>query len=182
MASNERIGAALNSGNLRSDEKHFDADLVAALAFASKLGASLQHVASGGYVAELGPAILELARVMKKACSRRKMGISYADANLAATQALREWLIRICRSCNGTGERLVDYSGKGKATRKGQCNHCNGTGIFIPTWKWRKDMMRLDAEASQEWWDKRIELGKEIAEDAYRAARRKVTIQTTDFF
>jgi hypothetical protein len=182
MASNERIGAALNSGNLRNDETHFDADLVAALAFVSKLGSQLQHVASGGYVSELQPAIDELARVIKKACSRRKMGISWSDANAAATQAMREWLIRICRSCNGSGERLVDYSGAGKPMRKGQCNHCNGTGIFIPTWKWRKEVMRLDAEASQEWWDKRIELGKEIAEDAYRAARKKVTFQVSEIF
>lgn len=180
MTSHERIGAALNSGNLRNDELHFDADLVAALSFASRLGIKLQHVTSGGYTSELAPAIQELARVLKKACGRKKLGLSYEHAQLAATQALREWLIKICRSCNGTGERLADYSGTGKPMRKGQCNHCDGTGIFIPTWRWRKEVMHLGADASQDWWDKRIELGKEIAEDAYRAARKKVDLQMSE--
>lgn len=181
MTSNERIGAALNSGNLRSDELHFDADLIAALAFVSKLGSQLQHVASGGHYAELAPAVRELTRVLKKACGRKKMGISWSDAELASLQAMREWLIKICRTCNGTGQRLLDYSGK--TQRVGQCNHCSGTGLFIPTWKWRKEVMGLDAEASEDWWDKRVELGKQIAEDAYRSARRKVHIQVnTELF
>lgn len=180
MPSNERIGSALNSGNLRSDELHFDADLVAALSFASRLGVKLQHIASGGYLMELNPAVDELARVLKKSCVRKKLGLSYQDAKIAATQGLREWLIRICRSCNGSGERLADYSGLGKPARKGQCNHCNGSGIFVPTWRWRKDVMGLGADASKDWWDKRIELAKEISEDAYRSARRKVDFHLFD--
>lgn len=180
MTSNERIGAALNSKNLRSDELHFDADLVAALSFASKLGINLQHVVSGGYLTDVNPAVVELTRVLKKACGRRRLGMSYHHAQLVSTQALREWLIRICRSCNGSGERLADYSGANKPMRKGQCSHCNGTGIFIPTWKWRKEVMGLDADASRDWWDKRIEFAKEIAEDAYRSARRKVDMHLSD--
>ena len=40
--------------------------------------------------------------------------------------------------------------------------------------------MGLDREASRDWWDKRIALAKEIAEDAYQSARRKVNVQLTD--
>lgn len=178
MPSHERIGSALNSGNLRSDELHFDADLVAALAFASKLGIKMQHLGSGMYESELTPAVVELTRVLKKACLRKRLGISYEDANMAAKQGLCEWLIRICRACNGSGQRLLDYSGK--QARKGQCSHCSGTGVFVPTWKWRRDVMGLDREASRDWWDKRIALAKEIAEDAYQSARRKVNVQLTD--
>lgn len=182
MTSSERIGSALNSGNLKMDDLHADADLIAALAFVSRLGQRLQHVASGGYMSELGPAINELARVLKKACSRKRMGLSMEDAHIVATQAMREWLIKICRTCNGTGERLMSYAATGgKQQRKGQCPHCSGTGLFIPTWRWRRDVMAIHArEVPREWWEKRIELGKEIAEDAYRSAQRKVSIQMTE--
>ena len=175
MTSHERIGSALNSGNLKNDLYHFDADLIAALAFVSRLGSQLQHLASAGQAQELQPAVAELGRVLKKACQRKKLGISNQDAQAAALQAMREWVIKICRTCNGSGQRLLSYEGKLRAP--GACNHCEGTGLFKPTWRWRREMMRLDAEASQDWWDKRIELGKEIAEDAYRSARRKVHAQ-----
>lgn len=176
MSSNERIGSALNSSNLKMDELHSDADVVAALAFANKLGIALQHIGSAGQHADINTAVAMLARVLQKACARKKMGISNANAVLAARQALVEWLIRICRTCSGTGEQLLSYAEPGR-NRRGQCRHCNGTGLFVPQWKWRRQHMELDEGASGDWWDKRINLAKEIAEDAYRSARRKVAVQ-----
>ena len=179
MTSSERIGTALNSKNLKNDELHNDADIVAALGFANRLGSKLQRVRSGGSTSDMYPAVVHLAVTLKKACRNKRMGISNEAAFKCAEQGLREWLVHICRSCNGTGERLLDYSGvtPGKKRTMGTCNHCNGTGMFVPLWSWRKQVMALTEEVSGAWWEKRIELAKEIAEDAYRSAQRKVTAQ-----
>ena len=184
MTSSERIGKALNSGNLKNDAYHIDADLIASLAFASKLGQRLQSIASAGFLEEFSPAVVELTRVLKKACNRKKMGCSKGCAEIAAKQALREWLIRICKTCNGTGQQLYTYTTADAHVekRKGKCDHCDGTGKFRPTWQWRMEMMELKEDASQDWWAKRIDLAKEIADDAFRAARREVTFQMSDEF
>lgn len=177
MSSNERIGSALNSTNLKSDETHFDTDYIASLALANKLGRKLQHLKSGGYDEELYPAIIELAKVLRKSCNRKKIGLSKDNALLISKQALKEWLIKICRNCNGTGQLQPLYSAE--EFQGGECSHCQGTGIFKPVWKWRKSQMKLESGDS-EWWDKRIELGKEICEDAYRSAQTKVKVMTTN--
>lgn len=178
MTSSERIGMALNSKNLKSDELHNDADIIAALGFANRLGSKLQRIRAGGEM-DFYPAVIHLAATLRKACRNKRMGISNEAAFKCAEQGLREWLVHICRSCNGTGERLLDYSGikPGKKRTLGTCTHCSGTGLFVPLWSWRKGVMRLDAEASDAWWEKRVDLAKEIAEDAYRSAQRKVTAQ-----
>ena len=180
MASNERIGTALNSKNLKSDETHFDADLVAALAHASKLGSSLQMAISAGFNEELAPAAEELARVLKKACRRRNWGIGWKAAKVAAQQALVEWILEVCRACNGTGKTLLNYSidaADQTDQKERECPVCNGTGQFIPEWGWRADQMGLDLSDSSGWCGKRIDLAKEIAGDAYRTARRQVSKQ-----
>ena len=177
MSINERIGSALNSKNLKFDETHFDTDYVISLGLANKLGIKLQHLKSGGYDEEIYPAILELTRVLRKSCNRKKIGLSKDNALLISKQALKEWLIKICRNCNGTGQLQPLYSSE--EFKGGECSHCSGTGIFKPVWKWRKSQMKLKSGEDQEWWDKRIELGKEICEDAYRSAQAKVKVMTT---
>lgn len=184
MASNERIGQALNSKNLKQDELHSDIDVVAALAFASRLGSSLQSLKSAGHLNEIGNSIYLLSITLSRAGRRKRIGISKDKAEVVARQALLEWLINICRSCNGTGHKLSSYAApplhKPKRNSSDSCSHCNGTGIFMPSWSWRKQMMNLGPDDSKQWWEKRIEFAKEIAEDAYMAAKRKVTVQLID--
>lgn len=184
MASNERIGQALNSKNLKQDELHSDVDVVAALAFASRLGSSLQALKSGGHLNELGNSIYLLSITLSRSGKRKRIGISRDKAEVVARQALLEWLIHICRACSGTGHRLASYSAKQlqrpKRNSNDSCPHCNGSGIFMPTWAWRKQMMNLGPEESKHWWEKRLEFAKEIAEDAYITAKRKVTVQLMD--
>lgn len=184
MASNERIGQALNSKNLRQDELHTDIDVVAALAFASRLGSSLQALKSGGHFSEIHNSIYLLSITLARSGKRKRIGISRDKSEAIARQALFEWLINICRSCNGTGHRLANYSAaprmRSRKSSGDSCSHCNGTGIFMPTWAWRKQMMNLGPDESKHWWEKRIEFAKEIAEDAYMTAKRKVTVQLVD--
>lgn len=185
MASNERIGRALNSNNLRQDELHSDVDVIAALAFASRLGSSLQSLKSGGHLNQLPDSVYLLSLALIRSGRRKRIGISRDKAEMVSRQALLEWLIQICRSCNGTGHKLSDYTVKPvrhlrKKNSDDMCPHCNGTGKFMPTWAWRRQMMSLNGEESKAWWEKRIEFAKEIADDAYHGAKRKVTVQLTD--
>lgn len=177
VTSNERIGSALNSKNLKSDELHSDADVIAALAFANRLGISLQHIRSGGHINSATTAVSQLSVTLKRACKRKRMGISNEAAARCAEQALREWLVGICRTCNGTGERLMDYSGTAKKRIKGVCPHCGGSGAFMPLWSWRRSVMRITGEMGEDWWVKRLELAHEVINDAYRSAQRKVSQQ-----
>lgn len=186
MASNERIGHALNSKNLRSDEIHSDIDVIAALAFTSRLGSSLQALKSGGHLNELSNSVYLLSLALVRSGKRKRIGISKDCAESVARQALLEWMIQICKSCNGTGLRLSNYGVMPayeevrKRTKDDSCSHCDGTGLFIPTWGWRRQMMNLGNEESKDWWEKRLEFAKEIAQDAYTSARRKVTSQLID--
>lgn len=182
MATNERIGSALNSGNLRADELHHDIEIVAALAFASRLGSTLQALRSAGHNSELQNSIELLSNTLIRAGRRKRIGIGQDRAAVIAQQALLEWMIRICKACNGTGTKLQSYAPPTKfnVPRRKQsdsCWHCNGTGLFMPSWKWRSQMMKLGPDESRDWWEKRIEFAKEIADDAYASARRKVTQQ-----
>lgn len=177
MPSNERIGTALNSKNLKSDETHFDADLVAALAHASKLGATLQMLISGGFAEELRPASDELARVLKKACRRRNWGIGWQAAQRASRQGLIEWMMKACRGCNGTGKTLLNYGLDSADQKEQDCPLCEGVGEFVPEWHWRSQQMGLGPDEPQAWWTKRVDLAKEIAGDAFHTARRQVNRQ-----
>ena len=179
MSSNERIGTALNSSNLKTDDTHFDSEIIASLSFASKLGIMLQHMKSGNYITDYVKTSKELSKVLKKSCVRKKLGISYSVSLIVSQQALKEWLINICKFCNGTGHKIPMYSNE--EFKSGECKYCAGTGIFKPVWKWRKSQMKL-VSGDSDWWDKRISLGKEICDDAYRSAQAKVKIQTTELF
>ena len=182
MSSHERIGRALNSHNLRSDEHHVDADVVAALAFAPQLGASLQFLISAGHAEELDRTIGYLTHTLIRAGRRKRIGFGKMRAETIAKQALLEWTIRVCRACNGTGIKLASYSHDAEPVRAADsCHLCDGTGLFLPLWEWRCDLMQVsDQDPSREWWEKRIELAKEILEDAYSTARRKVTAQLSE--
>lgn len=182
MASHERIGQALNSKNLKQDEQHFDVDVVAALAFAPQLGASLQSLISAGHLEELDRTLTLLTATLLRAGRRKRIGFGKMRAESIAKQALVEWVIRICRACNGTGYRLVSYEVDAEQPKQNDgCLHCEGTGLFMPTWEWRATLMQVtDEDPAREWWEKRIDLGKEIIEDAFRSARRKVTAQLED--
>jgi len=175
MASHERIGSALNSGNLRSDEIHTDVDVVGALGFANRLGAELQHLCSAGQLSSFSRAVALLADTTRRSMRRKKMGISAVDAAKVSCQALKEWLVRACYVCNGTGEVLLNY--RGEEGQKGRCPSCNGTGLYIPTWHERRHHMGLGADEESGWWEKRVDLAKEIAEDAYRSAKARVSFE-----
>lgn len=182
MATHERIGRALNSSNLRQDEQHFDADVVAALAFAPQLGASLQALISAGHRDELWRAVSLLTDTLLRAGRRKRIGFGKLRAETIAKQALLEWTIRICRSCNGSGRRLALYTFDADQPKKDDsCPHCDGTGLFMPVWEWRAQSMGLgDQDPAPHWWEKRIDLAKEILDDAYRVACRRVTDQLTE--
>lgn len=182
MATHERIGRALNSKNLKQDEQHFDADVVAALAFAPQLGASLQALVSAGHCDELSRTVVLLTDTLLRAGRRKRIGFGKLRAETIAQQALIEWAIRICRSCNGSGYRLVMYTFDADQPKKqDSCLHCEGTGVFMPVWEWRAQSMGLtDQDPAPHWWEKRIDFAKEILDDAYRAARRNVTRQLSD--
>lgn len=182
MSSHERIGRALNSHNLRSDEHHSDADVVAALAFAPQLGASLQLLISAGHTEEVGRTIEYLTLTLVRAGRRKRIGFGKMRAETIARQALLEWTIRVCRACNGTGSKLVSYSHDAAPVKANDsCDLCDGTGMFLPLWEWRAVLMDInDQDPAREWWEKRIELAKEIIEDAFSTARRRVTAQLAE--
>lgn len=178
MSSHERIGRALNSKNLRQDEHHTDADVVAALAFAPQLGASLQALFSAGHTEELSRTVFLLTNTLVRAGRRKRIGFGHRRAETIAQQALLEWTVKVCRSCNGTGSRLASYSFDAEPVRAGSCLHCEGTGVFVPLWSWRAQLMQVsDQDPSQDWWEKRLDLAREIIDDAYSTARRKVAAQ-----
>lgn len=183
MPSHERIGRALNSSNLRSKSFHGDVDVVAALAFASALGSSLQSLRSAGNDSELKQSIELLSHALVRGLRHKKIGINRGTAVVVAKQALLEWMIQICKLCNGSGKVLADYSGKPPALKGSglnSCLHCEGTGLFHATWGWRQQMLGLipqDQSRSSSWYEKRIDLAKSIAQEAYVSAKRKVSAQ-----
>lgn len=181
MTSNEKIGKALNSSDLTNDQFHTDVDVVAALAFASPLGQMVQGLASAGDKYEIVPTIEELAKVMRRACNKKNMGCSTEKSRLIARQALREWLIRVCRACNGSGHRLRSYNylspDLSHTKADGECDHCAGTGRFSPTWDWRLNEMALPDDANQRWFEKRLSMAIDILDSAYSSARREVSKQ-----
>lgn len=182
MATHERIGQALNSKNLRQDEHHADADVVAALAFAPQLGASLQFLISAGHAEEGVRTVEYLTHTLIRAGRRKRIGFGKMRAETIARQALLEWTIRVCRACNGTGNKLASYSHDADHVKAGDsCDLCDGTGMFLPLWEWRAGLMQInDQDPAREWWEKRIDLAKEIIEDAFATARRRVTSQLAD--
>lgn len=186
MPSNERIGRALNSHNLRSDEQHSDIDIVGALAFSSPLGASLQALFSAGHQIEMPRAVELLSRTLIRASRRKRIGLSVRAAGIVSRQALIEWHLRVCRFCNGTGKKLLSYSAepdRAQQTDGDKCAHCNGSGEIEPTWAWRAKQMFDSAtveQQSEDYWTKRLDLAREIAEGAYRAAGRRVSRQLAE--
>ena len=187
MPSHERIGRALNSSNQRSQSFHGDVDVVAALAFASALGSSLQSLRSAGNDSELAKSIGLLSHALIRALRHKKIGINRETAVVVSKQALLEWMIQICKLCNGSGKVLSNYSGKSepalKAGGSNSCLHCEGTGLFFPTWGWRNQMLGLGSQnqnKNSSWYAKRIDLAKELAQEAYVSAKRKVSAQLAE--
>ena len=186
MASNERIGRALNSRNLKSDEQHSDIDVIGALAFSSPLGSSLQALFSAGHQIEMPRAVELLSISLIRASRRKRIGMSAKAAEIVSRQALIEWPLKVCRFCNGTGKKVHSYSAKTdveQQTDGDSCSHCTGSGEIEPTWEWRAKQMFDSASVEQHsegYWTKRLDLAREVAEDAYRAAARRVSRQLAE--
>lgn len=121
----ERMGAALNSGNLKADEHHHDHELVAAFGVgASWLGNRLWRMkyADDLQHAETRKVIHRLASMM----SMRQRSSPLAE--VFAEEALREWLEDRCLTCSGKGFTGSDYGQVKTVERK--CVPCQGSGYL----------------------------------------------------
>lgn len=125
----ERVGAAINSGNLQADEHHRDHEMLAAFALgASWLGNRLWRMKYGEDVqhADLRKVVFRLASMLN---NRGKPSVM---ATIAAEEALREWLEDRCLTCSGKGFTGSEYGTEPKPVER-KCGECSGVGkVSIP--------------------------------------------------
>jgi hypothetical protein len=122
----EKVGAALNSGNLMVDPNVERAvDRVAALGSATALGSELWHAKYGGHIT---PARIQTIAtiVAVRLEPRRRARLPSPMLVKIARLALEEWLYDRCPTCDGRkytgGERDVSHQ------RRVGCEVCHGAG------------------------------------------------------
>lgn len=175
MTSPKQIAIAILSENLRADEHHNDVYVVAALGFSNRLGSALHRLSGAMQASAYNDAKQQLSILLMKWGKRRRVNITRESSEVVADQVLYEWMVKICISCNGTGQQLLVYS-TGEEQGRGDCMECGGTGMYSPTWTERHRKMNVSF-GERSWWEKRIAVGQEIVNDAYRAATSRVSAE-----
>lgn len=178
MTSSQRIGRALNSSDLRSDETHEDVDVLAALAFSPTLGSLLHRLSTANDASAFTPAAEAVARQLYRALRKKRHRVDRSAATAVATQALKEWAIGICIQCNGTGRALLEYV-PGADNREADCGECRGTGLFRVRWpELRTAVGGMDEDRDR--WEARFTIARGLIDDAYRICRHSVTKQLVE--
>lgn len=118
----ERYAGAVNTSDLRDDERHHQTDILAAVALSSKLG-SLLHRAKN---ANDQYSIIPLLELWRAACKRRAKEDKWKKvAEEVADISLWYWLDDLCQVCKGRGHPvIIDTPTLEAAT----CQDCHGTG------------------------------------------------------
>jgi hypothetical protein len=146
----EKVGAALNSGNLMVDPNVERAvDRVAALGSATALGSELWHAKYGGHIT---PARIQTIAtiVAVRLEPRRRARLPSPMLVKIARLALEEWLYDRCPTCDGRkytgGERWIEHADAVKP-----CGRCNATGRLVPTDAERARALGIPTSAMAKW-------------------------------
>lgn len=145
----ERLGAALNTSDLRSDSRERPSDIIGALGFTqlnpeadahdehelvvidarSELGAMLMRLKYGGdrVLGDRAATLLVWWMRRQRAYAKWKLRPN-GEALLAkfARQALAEWLYPVCPACNGRRYRGLERDTV--IAKRVRCNRCRGRG------------------------------------------------------
>jgi hypothetical protein len=126
----ERMTRATTSYNLKCDDLHFDADLIASSGFvARKRG--LGALAFWSKYAQDSAKTKELLReLMTKFVGQKRQERSHLSKRILhqiAESALCYWLTDICRACKG-----VKFEVQEQVLSDRPCKRCKGTGKEVP--------------------------------------------------
>ena len=126
----ERMTRATTSSNLKCDDLHFDADLIASSGLvARKKG--LGALAFWSKYAQDNSKTKELLReLMTKFVGKKRQersNLSKRVLHQIAESALCYWLTDVCRSCNG-----VEFEVQEQILTDRPCKRCKGTGKEVP--------------------------------------------------
>lgn len=118
----ERYAKAVNSSDLRDDERHHSTDVLIAMAMASRMGSLLHRAKHGGDQ----HSILPLLEAWREMCQARSVkGRWQAVYEEVADISLWHWLDDICRTCHG---RKYEVTPDTPVLADIICPDCNGDG------------------------------------------------------
>jgi hypothetical protein len=126
----ERMTRATTSTNLKCDELHFDADLIASSGFVARRR-GLGALAFWAKYAQDNSKTKELLReLMTQFVGKKRQERSHLPKRMLhdiAEAALCYWLTDVCRSCKG-----VKFEAQNQVLTDKVCKRCRGTGKEAP--------------------------------------------------
>lgn len=95
----ERYSRSINSSDLKSDERHFDTDNLAAVALSNELGGLLFRVKYGNDATSFKSLLASWTTIVQGKCQWPK----HLPAHKIAEKSLGHWLNDVCPACTGKG-------------------------------------------------------------------------------
>jgi hypothetical protein len=120
----QRYVRAVGSGNLRSDELHFDTDVLAAMALSSTYGGLLFRAKYFNDPASYRRLLNQWTWIVSTKAERRGWPV-HIPVDKVARISLRIWANDVCPAC--TGRKMVTIFNTPSLSDK-VCPLCNGTG------------------------------------------------------
>lgn len=120
----QRYVKAVGSGNLRSDERHFDTDVLAAVALSTSFGGLLFRVKYFNDAASYRR-LLALWTWIVSTKAQRRSWPEHIPINKVAYLSLTRWISSVCPACTGRKQETIFNTPSLSAQ---DCRLCNGTG------------------------------------------------------
>ena len=120
----QRYVRAVGSGNLKNDDRHFDTDVLAAVALSSTFGALLFRVKYFNEVSSYRRLLHEWTWIVSCKGLRRNWGV-HIPTDVVADESLRRWVDGRCKVCTGVGKKKI-FNTPMLSDR--DCKACIGTG------------------------------------------------------
>lgn len=120
----QRYVKAVGSGNLRSDQHHFDTDVLAAVALSSSFGALLFRVKYFNDTSSYRRLLAEWSWIVSTKAARRSWP-EHVAVDQVAQLSLRRWISSVCPACTGRRQETI-FNTPSLSARN--CRLCDGSG------------------------------------------------------
>lgn len=120
----ERYVLAVGSGNLKSDELHYDTDLLAAMALSSTFGGLLFRAKYFNDPASYRRLLAQWTWIVSTKAGRRAWPV-HIPIDKVAFLSLKRWMNSVCPACTGRKKETIFNTPSLSAK---DCALCDGTG------------------------------------------------------
>lgn len=151
----QRYVKAVGSGNLRSDELHFDTDVLAAMALSSTYGGLLFRAKYFNDPSSYRRLLAQWTWIVATKAARRNWPV-HIPIDQVAYLSLKRWLSSVCPACTGRRYEVIFNTPTLSAK---VCPLCDGSG---------ETALRCDARLK----DFILDMVEELHMDEHRAATR----------